>query len=104
MKYYEDEVSKRIIVNDNPFTEVEAHFVDAKFYLKKYSTKVDDIASRDVGLLNKKAKVAFGKAKVSNKADPELGSPNKMHNVIGAFSSKKVRSILHYSQMQRRSK
>ncbi|KAH0746046.1 hypothetical protein KY285_007703 [Solanum tuberosum] len=96
LKCYEDGVVKRIIVDDNPFTEAEAHFADAKFYLKKYSTKVDNIASRDVGILNKMAKVAVGKVKVTNKEDPKLGNPNKMPNVIGAFSSKKVTPILCY--------
>ncbi|KAK4737479.1 hypothetical protein R3W88_001176 [Solanum pinnatisectum] len=56
----------------------------------------DDIASGDVGLLNKMAKVAVGKAKVANKEDPKLGNPNKMPNVIGAFSSKKVTPILRF--------
>ncbi|KAH0651599.1 hypothetical protein KY290_032502 [Solanum tuberosum] len=93
-KYYEDGVAKRIIADDNPFTE--AHFADAKFYLKKYSTKVDNIASRDVGLLNKMAMVAVGKVIVTNKEDPKLGNPNKMPNMIGAFSSEKVTPILRY--------
>ncbi|KAH0727913.1 hypothetical protein KY290_003618 [Solanum tuberosum] len=96
LKYYEDGVAKRIIADDNPFTEAEAHFADAKFYLKKYSIKVDAIASGDVGLLNNMSKVAVGKAKVSNKEDSKLGNPNKMPNVIGAFSSKKVTPILRY--------
>ena len=95
LKYYDNGVAKRIIVDDNIFTE-EAHFADAKFYLKKYSIKVDDITSRDVGLLNKMTKVAVGKAKVANKEDPKLGNPNKMSNMIGDFSSKKVTSILRY--------
>uniref|UniRef100_M1DP03 Uncharacterized protein n=1 Tax=Solanum tuberosum TaxID=4113 RepID=M1DP03_SOLTU len=94
--YYENGVAKRIIADDNPFTETEAHFVDAKFYLKKYSIKVDAIASGDVGPLNNMAKVAVGKAKVANKEDSNLGNPNKMPNVIGAFSSKKVTPILRY--------
>ncbi|KAH0665732.1 hypothetical protein KY285_026938 [Solanum tuberosum] len=96
LKYYEDGVAKSIIADDNPFTEAEAHFADAKFYLKKYSIKVDAIASGDVGLLNNMAKVAVGKAKVANKEDSKLGNPNKMPNVIGAFSSKKVTPILRY--------
>ncbi|KAH0734304.1 hypothetical protein KY285_010011 [Solanum tuberosum] len=94
--YYEDGVAKRIIVDDNPFTEAEAHFAEAKFYLKKYSIKVDAIASGDVGLLNNMAKVAVGKAKVANKKDSNLGNPNKMPNAIGVFSSKKVTPILRY--------
>ncbi|KAH0714900.1 hypothetical protein KY284_007805 [Solanum tuberosum] len=96
LKYYEDGVAKRIIVDDNPFTEAEAHFADTKFYLKKYSTKVDNIASKDVGILNKMAKVVVGKVKVTNKEDLKLGNPNKMPNVIGAFSSKKVTPIFRY--------
>ncbi|KAH0781203.1 hypothetical protein KY290_000801 [Solanum tuberosum] len=47
LKYYEYGVAKKIIADNNPFTEAEAHFVDAKFYLKKYATKIDDIASTD---------------------------------------------------------
>uniref|UniRef100_M1DEJ3 Uncharacterized protein n=1 Tax=Solanum tuberosum TaxID=4113 RepID=M1DEJ3_SOLTU len=42
------------------------------------------------------AKVAVGKAKVANKEDSKLGNPNKMPNVIGAFSSKKATPILRY--------
>ncbi|KAH0756363.1 hypothetical protein KY290_026633 [Solanum tuberosum] len=96
LKYYENGVAKRIIADDNPFNEAEAHFADAKFYLKKYSIKVDAIASGDVGLLNNMAKVAVDKAKVTNKEASKLGNPNKMPNVIGAFSSKKVTPILRY--------
>ena len=73
MKYYENGDAKRIIADDNPFTEAEDHFADAKFYLKKYSIEVDDIAFEDIGLLNNMAKVAVSKAKVANKEDPKLG-------------------------------
>ena len=75
MKYYENGVAKRIIADDNRFTEVEAHFADAMFYLKKYSIEVDDIAFEDIGLLKKMAKVENCKAKVANKEDPKLGNP-----------------------------
>ena len=64
--------------------------------MKKYSIEVDDIASGDVELLNKMAKVVVNKTKVANNEDPKLGNPNKMSNMIGVFSSKKVISILHY--------
>ncbi|KAH0754065.1 hypothetical protein KY290_024335 [Solanum tuberosum] len=96
LKYYENGVVKRVIADDNPFTEAEAHFADAMFYLKKYSIKVYAIASGDVGLPNNMAKVVVGKAKVANKKDLKLGNPNKIPNVIGAFSSKKVTPILRY--------
>ncbi|KAH0650708.1 hypothetical protein KY284_030620 [Solanum tuberosum] len=65
LKYYENGVAKRIFADDNPFTEVEAHFADTKFYLKKYSIKVDAIASGDVGLFYNMAKVTVGKTKVA---------------------------------------
>ncbi|KAL3365308.1 hypothetical protein AABB24_010450 [Solanum stoloniferum] len=96
LKYYEDGVAKKIIADNNPFTEAEAHFADAKFYLKKYSTKIDDIASKDDELLNKKSKVGVDKAKVVSKEDPKLGILNKTPNMNNVFSSKKVRSILYY--------
>uniref|UniRef100_M1DD60 Gag-pol polyprotein n=1 Tax=Solanum tuberosum TaxID=4113 RepID=M1DD60_SOLTU len=96
LHYYEDGVAKSIIADDNPFTEAEAHFADAKFYLKKYSIKFDAIASGYVGPLNNMAKVAVNKAKVANKEDSNLGNPNKMPNVIGAFSGKKVTPFLRY--------
>ena len=37
LMYYENGVEKRIILDDDPFIEVEDHFADAMFYLKKYS-------------------------------------------------------------------
>ncbi|KAH0665037.1 hypothetical protein KY285_026243 [Solanum tuberosum] len=86
LKYYEDGVAKKIIADNNPFTEAEAHFADAKFYLKKYATKIDDIASKDDELLNKKSKVGVDKAKVISKKDPKLGISNKTPNM---YNSKK---------------
>ncbi|KAG5615155.1 hypothetical protein H5410_014979 [Solanum commersonii] len=41
------------------------------------------------------ARVAVDKVIVTNKEDPKLGNPNKMPNVIGAFSSEKVTPIIH---------
>lgn len=37
---------KDIVADDNPFTEVEAHFADVKFYLKIYVVK--GVKSNDV--------------------------------------------------------
>ena len=34
LKYYEGEVKKKIVADDEPFTEAESHFADVKFYLK----------------------------------------------------------------------
>ncbi|KAH0748120.1 hypothetical protein KY290_027352 [Solanum tuberosum] len=96
LKYYEDGVAKKIIADNNPFTEAEAHFADAKFYLKKYATKIDDIASKDDEILNKKSKVGVDKAKVVSKEDPKLGISNKTPNMNNVFPSKKARRILYY--------
>ena len=104
MKYYENGDAKRIIADDNPFTEAEAHFADAKFYLKKYSIKVDDIASGDVRLLNQMSKKATGKKKVESKEDLKLVNSNKMPNMIVAFSSIKVIPCFVMSQSQRRTR
>ena len=65
--------------------------------MKKYSIKVNEIASGNVGLLINMAKVVVGKPKVANKEDPKLDNPNKISNMIDIFSSKKVTSILHYA-------
>ncbi|KAH0724275.1 hypothetical protein KY285_000133 [Solanum tuberosum] len=39
LKYIEGGVERKIVADDNPFTEVETHFADAKFYLKSYVVK-----------------------------------------------------------------
>uniref|UniRef100_M1DNM4 Uncharacterized protein n=1 Tax=Solanum tuberosum TaxID=4113 RepID=M1DNM4_SOLTU len=68
IKYLEDGIERKIVVDDNPFTEVETHFADAKFYLKSYvvkgtksndvkSTKSDKITSKRIDTAVKKVKV-----------------------------------------------
>ncbi|KAH0779194.1 hypothetical protein KY290_005621 [Solanum tuberosum] len=39
LKYLEGGIEKKIVADDNPFTEVETHFANAKFYLKSYVIK-----------------------------------------------------------------
>ncbi|XP_070039165.1 uncharacterized protein [Nicotiana tomentosiformis] len=49
LKYYEGEVKKKIVVDDEPFTEAESHCVNAKFYLKNRivkELKADDVMNR----------------------------------------------------------
>ena len=59
LKYLEGGIERKIVAYDNPFTEVDTHFVDAKFYLKGYvvkesksndvkSTKYDKITSKRI--------------------------------------------------------
>ncbi|XP_070026125.1 uncharacterized protein [Nicotiana sylvestris] len=67
LKYYEGEVEKKIVANDEPFTEAESHFVDAKFYLKNCimkGLKVDDgMKSKNDEPITKRAEVTIDKAK-----------------------------------------
>ncbi|KAH0723844.1 hypothetical protein KY285_005029 [Solanum tuberosum] len=68
LKYLEYGIERKIVADDNPFTEVETHFADAKFYLKSYvvkgtksndvkSTKSDKITSKRIDTAVKKVKV-----------------------------------------------
>ncbi|XP_075092300.1 uncharacterized protein LOC142172552 [Nicotiana tabacum] len=46
LKYNKDGVENKIVADDKPFSEAEAYFADAKFYLKNHimkGVKVDDI-------------------------------------------------------------
>ncbi|KAH0636173.1 hypothetical protein KY290_038328 [Solanum tuberosum] len=67
----ENGIERKIVAYDNPFTEIETYFIDAKFYLKSYvvkgkksndvkSTKSDKITSKNID-------TAVGKAKVDTK-------------------------------------
>lgn len=75
-------MDRKIIAVDNPFTVDETHFVEAKFYLKKYSTKVDDfLVTKNMEFLNKKDNVVSGQAKVASKKDLKLADTNTMPDV-----------------------
>ncbi|KAH0675715.1 hypothetical protein KY285_023516 [Solanum tuberosum] len=71
MLYLEDGIERKIVANDNPFTEVETHFVDAKFYLKSYvvkETKSNDVKStKSEKITSKRIDTAVEKAKVDTK-------------------------------------
>ena len=68
MKYLEGGTERKIVADDNPFTEVETHFADAKFYMRSYvvkgvksndvkSIKIDNIASKRIDEAIKKVKI-----------------------------------------------
>ncbi|XP_070022285.1 uncharacterized protein [Nicotiana sylvestris] len=67
LKYYEGEVEKKIVADNEPFTEAASHFVDAKFYLKNRivkELKADDvIKSKNDEPTTKRAKVTTGRVK-----------------------------------------
>ncbi|XP_070025641.1 uncharacterized protein [Nicotiana sylvestris] len=68
LKYYKGEVEKKIVADDEPFTEAESHFADAKFYLKNRIVKElkadDDIKSKNEEPTTKRAEVTTGESKV----------------------------------------
>ncbi|XP_070046401.1 uncharacterized protein [Nicotiana tomentosiformis] len=91
-------VEKKIIVDDEPFTEAESHFADAKFYLKNNivkKLKVDDVMNdKDGELTAKRAEVTAGKAKVVTEGvQPDT---NKSHRGDIASYGKKVNPVLQY--------
>ncbi|KAH0683563.1 hypothetical protein KY290_022186 [Solanum tuberosum] len=71
LKYLEDDIERKIVADDNPFTEVETHFVDAKFYLKSYvvkGTKSNDVKSTKSNKITSKIiNMAVEKVKVDTK-------------------------------------
>ncbi|XP_070028860.1 uncharacterized protein [Nicotiana sylvestris] len=98
LKYYEGEVEKKIITDDEPFTEAESHFVDAKFYLKNHivkELKVDDgMKCKNDKPITKRAEVTIGKAKVvTEEVQPNV---NKSHRGDIASYGKKVSPKLQY--------
>ena len=42
-KYYRNGIIKKVIVDDKPFTETEAHFLDAKFYFQKETKRKESM-------------------------------------------------------------
>ncbi|KAH0729704.1 hypothetical protein KY290_000837 [Solanum tuberosum] len=43
LKYLEGGIERKIVADDNPSTKVETHFADAKFYLKVYVVKGENL-------------------------------------------------------------
>ncbi|XP_070036194.1 uncharacterized protein [Nicotiana tomentosiformis] len=93
------EVEKKIIADDEPFTEAESHFADAKFYLKNRivkELKVDDVMNdNDDESTDKRAEVVADKTKVvAEKVHP---NPNKSHkgNIVshGVNSSDQIEAV-----------
>ncbi|XP_070023418.1 uncharacterized protein [Nicotiana sylvestris] len=76
LKYYEVEVEKTVVADDEPFTEAESHFADAKFYLKNRIVKElkadDGIKSNNKKPSTKREEVNTGEAKVVSKENVAL--------------------------------
>ncbi|XP_070041469.1 uncharacterized protein [Nicotiana tomentosiformis] len=98
LKYYEDGVEKKIVADDEPFTETESHFADAKFYLKNRIVKElkadDGMKSKNDEPTTKRAEVIAGRAKaVTEEVQPNA---NKSHRGDIASYGKKVSLALQY--------
>lgn len=98
LKYYESKVEKTVVADDEPFTEVESHFVDAKFYLKNRIVKElkadDGMKSKNKESSTKIEEVTTGEAKAASK---EV-QPNANKSYRGNVTSygKKVSPALQY--------
>ncbi|XP_070050052.1 uncharacterized protein [Nicotiana tomentosiformis] len=88
LKYYEGEVEKKIIADDEPFTEAESHFADAKFYLKNRivkELKADDVMNeKDDESTAKRVEVVADKIKVV--AEKGLTLPVKQIEAVKSSS------------------
>lgn len=69
MKYLQDKIERKIVVDDSPFTEAESHFTIAKFYLKNYivkKAKLDNVKLTKSNMLaSKRIDVVVRKVKAS---------------------------------------
>ncbi|XP_070052704.1 uncharacterized protein [Nicotiana tomentosiformis] len=98
LKYYKGEVEKKIVTDDEPFTEAESHFTDAKFYLKNRIVK--DLTTDDVMKIKndepttKRAEVTASRAKdIVKEVQP---NSNKSYRGDIASYGKKVTPALQY--------
>ncbi|KAH0730161.1 hypothetical protein KY289_001349 [Solanum tuberosum] len=95
LKYLECGIERKIVVDDNPFTEVETHFGNAKFFLKGYvvkGTKSNDVKSiKSDKLTSKRIDAVVGKEKVDTKQLCPILNKRKI-----MFSNKKLTSGLLY--------
>ncbi|XP_070040883.1 uncharacterized protein [Nicotiana tomentosiformis] len=87
LKYYEGEIEKKIVADDEPFTEAESHFADAKFYLKNRivkKLKANDLMKiKNDEPTTKRAEVTDGKTK----AVTEEVQPNSNKSYRGDIAS-----------------
>ncbi|XP_070034861.1 uncharacterized protein [Nicotiana tomentosiformis] len=106
LKYYEGEFEKKIVADDESFTDVESHFIDVKFYLKnrivEELTSDDIMKSKNDEPTTKKAEVTAGRAKVVT----ENVQPNSNKSYRGDIASygKKVTHALQYVPKRKKDK
>ncbi|KAH0712140.1 hypothetical protein KY289_008099 [Solanum tuberosum] len=95
LKHLEGGIERKIVADDNHFTEVETHFADEKFYLKSYvvkGTKSNDVKSiKSNKITIKRINVAIIKVKVDTKELCPILNEGKIMS-----SNKKLTSGLRY--------
>ncbi|XP_070013905.1 uncharacterized protein [Nicotiana sylvestris] len=89
----EGEVEKKIVADDEPFTEAESHFADANFYLKNRIVKEliadDGIKSNNNEPTTKREEVTTGEAKsVTKEVQPNMNKSYKGN--IASYGKKNV--------------
>ena len=95
MKCPEGRIKKNIIANDNPFTEVKAHFSNVKFYLKSYvftgEKSIDFKLIMFDKIISKKIDACVGKVEVDAKELYPVLNERKV-----TYSIKKLTTRLFY--------
>ncbi|XP_015168900.1 uncharacterized protein [Solanum tuberosum] len=95
MQYLEGGIERKIVADDNPFTEVETHFADAKFYLESYvvkGAKSNDVKSIKFDkITSKRIDAAVEKVKNDTKEPCPILNEGKIMS-----SKKKLTSGLRY--------
>ncbi|XP_070032659.1 uncharacterized protein [Nicotiana tomentosiformis] len=98
LNYYKGEVEKKIVADDEPFTDVESHFADTKFYLKNRivtELKPDNLMNKkNDEATTKRAEMVSDKTKVV--AEEVHPNSNKSHKGNIASHGKKVTPTLRY--------
>ncbi|XP_015068882.1 uncharacterized protein LOC107013500 [Solanum pennellii] len=95
LKYIEGGTERKIVADDNPFTEVETHFADAKFYLRSYvvkGVKFNDVKSIKIDkIISKRIDADIEKVKIDTKDSCPILNEGKILS-----SKKKLTSRLCY--------
>lgn len=95
LKYLEGGIERKIVADDNPFTEVETHFADAKFYMRSYvvkGVKSNDVKSIKIdNIVSKRIDAAIEKVKIDTKDSCPILNEGKILS-----SKKKQTSRLWY--------
>ncbi|KAL0410878.1 UNVERIFIED_CONTAM: hypothetical protein Slati_3677500 [Sesamum latifolium] len=74
-KYSRDDIVKKVLADDKPFTEAESHFADAKYYLGSMKAKQDSSAGKPEQQINQdegKTTSSAGSSEIDQRRKPAL--------------------------------